>query len=392
MANVWTVKRTKRDGSTAYQVRWRWKIGVKPDGEPLYASDSKTFARSGDANNFVTDKEKDLTERPHASSIDHKLTTAEFAEVYLEKYSKLEKAPKTYNDVDKPAINEFVAQYGSLPLTAIRPEHIAQHKAYLFEKPWRRGPKGEEHIGLARNSVGIRLRALKAFFRYAHDLRKIPSVPFPKKAVPDHEHTGRHLREDEITKLFEKLALAAPPVWRVCCFVLYTGLRKNEVMGLDWEHVREVKDKRRMMRVMTIQRKGGYRRTTKRKLRDVPIHPEAWQFMGDARRKGPVFPGLSDKTLGNALRRAWKAAKLGAVTLHDFRHTWATNFMLATGDLPGLMLIGGWDSLESVSVYQHLSKGRAESVFKVKYGNLAPILLPRGTAKKATKKGDHRRK
>lgn len=341
--NIWLTEFEGKKGKT-YRVVWRVKsINRKYDSRGF--GDNKEAAER-----FKDEKRAALHRQPAIGSISGNVTFSQFASIYLAT-ARQDIALTTITNFDNPAIRDFGAVYGAFLMPKIHKLHLADFKTRLY---------GE--LKYKRNTVSMRLRALKALFSYAKEMGVIETVPFPKKFIPDFEFNGRYLTTDILNAALEKLIVGHPLMYRVCLFLLYTGLRRHEVVGLDWADVRTNKDG---FLVATIRRKGAYRRTTKVALRDIIIHPKAEPLMGVRRDSGQVFQGLTESVINKQLR-----LKAG-FRCHDLRHTWATNFMQETGDLPGLMKLGGWSQLKAVEVYQHLSRARAESVLSLNYDGLA---------------------
>lgn len=134
---------------------------------------------------------------------------------------------------------------------------------------------------------------------------------------------------------------------------LWTGMRGSEVAGL---RVERVSFPAQSLRVLG---KG-------KKWRDIPLYPQVAPFlqraMGD-RTEGYVWPRAS-KSIRNTVvrmndvyRHAWERAQLPGppVTTHVFRHTFATRFLQAGGNIYILSKILGHSSVTvTEKVYAHL--------------------------------------
>lgn len=171
--------------------------------------------------------------------------------------------------------------------------------------------------------------------------------------MPAAQRVGRVLSDVEITGILENVSAT---VGRGLVFALHMGVRRNELLSLEWKSVRDG--------VIEIEAKHS----KTRRGRVVPLHAAAGRVMGPAQPAGRVFPGLSVDMLESQLRAAAVALDLGRVRIHDFRHTWATRFMERTGDLFALMQLGGWRSVASMAPYQHLTRARAEGILGLDFG------------------------
>ena len=150
---------------------------------------------------------------------------------YLEARKNLK--PSTIADM-RAAINATFSDWLEKPVTRITPAMVEQrHKE--------RGQKSEARANLAMRY----LRALLNFaqVKYAHDgISILPSNPVKKlsetRAWYRVERRQTILKAHELAPWFKAvLALPRPHVRDYLLFVLLTGLRKEEALGLKWEHV-----------------------------------------------------------------------------------------------------------------------------------------------------------
>ena len=273
----------------------------------------------------------------------------EFASRYLE-HCKAHKAPRTYANFDKWAVDSFTKFIGNRPISEIKGEDVAD---------WERGLLATGSPNTAR----IRLRAVRTAFNWA--VREGLITRAPSFHMPPADEVGRVLSDSEVSAILE-----TSPGWLrpLVVFAIHTGVRRGELLSLAWERVR-----RPAAGLWEAEIGGVGGPTTKtRTSRILPIHPQAAGAMGSPRAAGLVFP-VSPSSIVHAIEAVAVKAKLGRVRFHDFRHTWATRFMQATGDLFALMRLGGWSSMGSVKVYQHLTKARSDSVILVNYTPISPL-------------------
>jgi len=134
-------------------------------------------------------------------------------------------------------------------------------------------------------------------------------------------------------------------------FALATGLRKSNVLGLQW---REVDLRRAVAWIHPDQAKAG-------KAISVPLNTEAMAVLKAERGKHDthVFT-YAGRPIGN-IKRAWtsalKRADIHDFTWHDLRHTWASWHVMAGTPLAVLKELGGWSSMDMVLRYAHLEPG-----------------------------------
>lgn len=292
----------------------------------------------------------------------------EFAKEYLD-YCVSHKAKNTVQHFDRPAVLDMVEDLGAeKALISIRVDDLEKHKMSLLKR-------------LSPNTVRMRLRSVKAAFGYAKRLGYITNVPSSGLALPKAEDVGRVLTPAEIQKLVSDVS---PILARGLIFALNTGMRRGEILGLDWKSVH------RSHGHLEAHLEG---KTTKtRRSRTVTLNAAAEAVMGPPRPHGKVFEGLTVDVIELNLRLSAQRLKLGRIRFHDFRHTWATEYMRKTGDLFGLMQQGGWSSTTAVSKYQHLTKARSEAMMGLDFGIKIPtfphfeVLDKSGESKKVKEK------
>lgn len=123
------------------------------------------------------------------------------------------------------------------------------------------------------------------------------------------------------------LAAASPHVYRLGLFLMLSGARMSEALGLDWRDVD------------LSARWVVFRDTKNGEDRGVPLHPQVVAMLANLRhRKGPVFLTHRGKPYagrdgGGQIKTAWAAtlrrAGIADLRPHDLRHTFSTWLTLA---------------------------------------------------------------
>jgi integrase len=142
-------------------------------------------------------------------------------------------------------------------------------------------------------------------------------------------------------------------------FLLYTGARAGEALGLDWRNVDLAR-----RHVTFIDTKNG-------ESRGVPLHPRVLAALGNlSHRDGEVFRrpdgfpyergGSAGSNIKTAFRAACRRAGIADFSPHDCRHTWATWHYAANRDLGALQKLGGWKSVAMVMRYAHVNVGELQ--------------------------------
>jgi integrase len=172
---------------------------------------------------------------------------------------------------------------------------------------------------------------------------KAPKV----RSLPEPHIRIRWLTKVEAIRLIAELPEHLAPMVR---FSLATGLRQSNVFGLEWSQIDMAK---RQAWIHADQAKG-------RKAIAVPLSSEALEVLRGERFKHPshVFT-YRGKPVGYVRGRAWRHALVRAgiseFRWHDLRHTWASWHVQNGTPLYVLQQLGGWQSLEMVQKYAHLS-------------------------------------
>jgi integrase len=133
-------------------------------------------------------------------------------------------------------------------------------------------------------------------------------------------------------------------------FSLETGLRRANVTGLTWSQVDLT---RRTAWVHPDQAKA-------RKAIAVPLSTTAVIVLRERIGKHEKFVfTYRKKPIKEVNTKAWRAAlrraEIENFRWHDLRHTWASWHVQAGTPLHVLQELGGWESVEMVRRYAHLS-------------------------------------
>lgn len=196
-------------------------------------------------------------------------------------------------------------------------------------------------------TVNRYLALIRAILRRAMNewewIDKVPHIrlyPLPKLRV-------RWINPEQVHILLNELPEHLADLVR---FSLATGLRKANVLGLEWS---QVDVQRNVAWVHADQAKGG---------KDIHVSLNATALQVLEKRVGihPKFVfTYKDKPIRQVSTKAWyKALKRAGIEnfrWHDLRHTWAS--WLAQGGVPLNVLqeMGAWQSTEMVRRYAHLA-------------------------------------
>lgn len=271
--------------------------------------------------------------------LDEKKTKwADFQRRYLERCAERKK-PQTIRCSEIPSLKTFAAFIGDKRLADFSANDAHDYLAHLSK------------LHASKHTVAHKFHIIAAAFDYAVTLGEIEKNPFHGIRPPKRPHVGRCLTNAEIVRLLRSLPLK---IRRPCVVSLYTGMRRGEVLAMDWAWVSDGK-----VTIPGNKAKSGKGRT-------IVLNPRALRALGVPRPSGRIFP-MCEATLNTYLTTAWRYLRMGRVRFHDFRHTWATEYWAVTKDLFSLMRQGGWSSPRSAVIYQHEKPGADDGNLRLGY-------------------------
>lgn len=217
---------------------------------------------------------------------------------------------------------------------------------------------------LSATSVGLKLSALRTFYRYLMMMGKVKQTPMTKVPNPKKRKVlPVFVREQEMERLLEIMAegKSFPEVRdRLVILMLYmTGMRRAELLGLTDasvmldERTIKVTGKRDKQRLIPIGEELAARVREYQQLRE--------QTFGDSTRGGQLFLNDKGAPLGIPTVERIVNDSLALVTNqkkrspHVLRHTFATQMLNHGADLQSIQKLLGHASLETTQVYTHLS-------------------------------------
>ena len=227
--------------------------------------------------------------------------------------------------------------------------------------------------GVSNATVNRALAAVRAILRCAERkwgwLKGAPAV----QLLPEPKRRVRWLTLAEVQQLIAQLPEHLAEIVR---FSLVTGLRKDNVVSLEWSQV-------------DMQRRVAWfhpDQTKNRKALAIPLNAEAvavlqrqagkhatrvFTYQPPAKKdEQPRDPRPVNEVNTRAWQKALKRAGIENFRWHDLRHTWASWHVQAGTPLQALQELGGWSSYEMVLKYAHLSAehlaGHAEALCRPK--------------------------
>jgi len=341
---------------TVWRIRWTDANGVRRS--EVYAEKRDAALRLSQHNLEATEIRRGLRAAPIVDR-----TFGQLCDYWLAKRAVRKRSRKD----DETIIKRLRASVGELPVRAVGVEQADQYAL--------------ERADLSSKTLANHLTLLVSLLRLAHELGWTPRVPrIRKPKTPLFTRDFRYLRtEEEVGRFLRAARAEGELVFALYTTAVYTGLRAGELAGLRREDI----DLER--RLITVQRsfdgptKSGDVRYVPILDPLLPVLP-AWLLMCPGQ---VVFPNEAGRMHGQSasifqeiLHRVLEAAgfpklkngerEVRYIRFHDLRHTFASHWMMNSGDLFKLQRILGHKSVTMTQRYAHL----APEAFASDYGRL----------------------
>lgn len=285
------------------------------------------------------------------------LSVAELVERFLaEGTSPRLKDVQRYRQTARYALRPVLAALGRLDARQLTQAQVARLRNRLSER-------------LRPNTVRAALRPLGAALTWAVAQGLLPAHPMRGLELPRREQSLEYLAHDEVQRLLMQAEQAArsggPREWSLLVGIslaLYCGLRRGEIFGLRWQDLSL--DARRLTVARSHDRlpKSG-------KARHLPIPAELLPLLREWQGRCPeTVERLLCPVLYNGRWQLAKKAPAGLVRLmaaaklrrpaspwHALRHTFASHFIMAGGNILTLQRLLGHAEVQTTQLYAHLA-------------------------------------
>lgn len=273
-----------------------------------------------------------------------------FSDIWFAQHAIPQLAPKTVQEYRK-LWSRISTALGHFRMDKIKATHLQDFYVNLSE----RGVNEKTGGRLSASTVAHYHRLLSSMFSYAVRMGVVAANPAARVKPPrSTQKEAACLTEEQAAALLEALEAEAPPFRAMVSMLLYTGLRKSELHGLQWVDLDAERGVLRVERELQyIQGQGLHVRPPKNKsssravklplgLLDTLKQYRAWQTQerlkaGDAwHNEGWLFTQLDGRPKHpDSLPKQFKAflRRCGLpqdVHLHTLRHSCAS-FLIAAG-------------------------------------------------------------
>ena len=306
------------------------------------------------------------------------LTLAELHERYqAEAMPRRAKTPTAYKRQIRAGVGKLLPLFGSTALASLtRPELRRFCDSWLLE--------GREPATL--NWV---LSGLSAVWRWAQEVGLLSdSLSCPVRGLFQTPKAGSidYLSAEQVCQLLTHAEATAPSLFPMIATAVYTGMRKGELYGLRFSDVNFTSGVIRIAWSYNTTPKSG-------KTRAVPIHPSlmpilrAWQRVCPQTPQSLVFPvvgklgrlGMGNSGDGKELQRLLKESgcPVAAHPWHALRHTFASHYVMSSGNLIALQQLLGHHDISMTMVYAHLAPSyHAQDLARLTYAKPSADVIP----------------
>ncbi len=196
---------------------------------------------------------------------------------------------------------------------------------------------------VSKATINRDLALLKHLFQIAIEWGLLKENPARGiKLYKEEERAMRVLTLEEERALYTSAAVHLKPLLIIA---LNTGLRRGELLSLQWDRVDL------HTRTLTAEH------TKSGRVRHIPLNDLCWNALHElpGPRRGHVFTfgGKSIQNVRRAFEGAVRRSGIKPCRLHDLRHTFATRLVLAGVDLPTVKELLGHSNISTTMKYAH---------------------------------------
>lgn len=280
---------------------------------------------------------------------------------FIDEHCKRRLKATTYATYTSIIANHIIPLIGSLKIEQVRQADIERLKRAVEDGQTRKTVKlGKQRISKVRGGKGSANRVLtvlsKMFnFAEANELRARGTNPVRHVQRNPDNHRERFLSNKEFARLartlsdLERGGAEDPRVIALLRMYLYTGLRRMELLTLEWRFV-DFDDRCLRLPDTKTGRKVTY-------LGDAAV--ALLEALPRVEGNPYVFPGDVEGGHFVAINKAWyrirKLAGLNDVTLHDLRRSWGS---VGASNGMSLLMIGkamGHKTTKATEIYARIS-------------------------------------
>lgn len=267
-------------------------------------------------------------------SLSEKMSLGQYLDYWLENYAKTNTKPKTFAEYQKMIKKHIQPALGHIMLNDLKPMQLQNYYKEKFKV-------------LSAQSVTHHHRVLSKALNDAIDWEFISKNPTRGAKPPRPEKSEMNTLNVEQLNLLLKTAKEKTPMYYPIFYAaIHTGMRKSELVGLNWgnadfetqkfyirQTITEANGKYFFNKIPKNEKPRGIRLTNKmiklmKTLKEEFNHRK--EMLGETYNPhNLVFCNslgniIAPSEISRALKRALKAAELPDIRFHDLRHSHAT--------------------------------------------------------------------
>ncbi|MFC1947543.1 tyrosine-type recombinase/integrase [Chloroflexota bacterium] len=326
------------------------------------------------------DAEKRLTELLHQYDTGtymkpDKLKVSEYLGNWLKEYAKPNLSPRGYERYEIIARVHLIPALGNIELAKLKPTHIQA----LYNQKLQSGSKPRT-VKYLHTVLHV---ALNTALKWGLVMRNVADAVDPPR---DHRTEMQTWNESELNQFLETSKNS--PYYALFYTVLFTGMRRSEILALRWQDVDLIYGQISVNRSLHQVKDGSYVFTqpkTAKSRRTIALSPSAALVLKEHYENQQMDKAFLGTTLiesdlvfstpegkpyrPNTVTRSWQiiAARAGVkvIRFHDARHTHAS-LMLKKGIHPKIVQerLGHSNISMTLDTYSHVAPGLQEAAAK----------------------------
>lgn len=279
------------------------------------------------------------------------ITFMEYTETWFKTYKEGKLKPTTLSGYKSNLKRHIYPAIGHLHFDEITTDTIQQ---FLTDRQ-----------DLARNTLHTMLVLISEVLDSAVEDELLPKNPAASKRLfipSDKKNRRPALSLEELKDVIRQLQEVKDPLCRrMLALMLFTGMRRGEVLGLRWEDIDFENGMITVNRAVTYSPNQPIVTTPKTSngVRTIPLNPQLKEFLEPCDTKGYILGGdkpLTKMVFTRVFKDIQKAVDLHGATPHVFRHSYLSMLNQAGVDPKTIQRIGGHGNfMLTYNLYVHSS-------------------------------------
>ncbi len=364
-------KPLRKEGDTMAKYRIRVQIAENDDGTPVFKqiqADNQNELNDRIVKMYIeSGRIWEFMQKPEVDTPKKSITFAEYVDKWMTVYKAGKLKPSTIATYQKHLRAHVLPAFGKREIASITTEDI---QLFLNERKQ-----------LAKKTLSSMRHFMGEVFKDAVEDGLIEKDPTASRriSIPSNKSYEREaLPLEQFKEIMANLDQLNSADKRMLVLMMFTGMRRGEVLGLRWEDIDTEAGLIHVQRNVTHA--GGNRPVigtpkTKSGKRDVPLDPYVLDALEPMQKSGFIIGGESPITMttyNNTMKRIKKTIDLHGATAHVFRHSYLTYMAGMETDGKTLQTIAGHSTIGmTMNRYVHAQPDKIISAGKKMHELLA---------------------